>query len=383
MTESRRKGYKPGEIAATERGGADPRMTVHQITTIAEFDAERERWEQLERLDPDASVFTSWRWLRAYFPVTRFRWWVMVLREGPDAVAYLPLARGGSLLDRELYLGGNPVADYTGMIALPSRAEAAISAFADALLAEKWDAFNALDVEDARIDALVRRLVERGMKLETTGETRCLWCELPPTWERYITERITAKTRVNMLRVERRLAEALPAFRISEPTDDDLDAHVAAMVEVNHKRWGGNLKTAQRRFGTLFRNAYRQGVARMFIYWDGDKPIAGATVFTDAGRSSFGLYMIGFDEAYDKLSPGTGIVGRAIRAAIESGYARFDFLRGDEPFKARHADQVRITHHYRLSRPGLRAAAVAFARPKYLALKLAVANIVYGPGRSL
>jgi hypothetical protein len=39
---------------------------------------------------------------------------------------------------------------------------------------------------------------------------------------------------------------------------------------------------------------------------------------------SFGLYMIGFDEAYAKLSPGKGIVGRTIRAAIESGYHRFD-----------------------------------------------------------
>jgi CelD/BcsL family acetyltransferase involved in cellulose biosynthesis len=358
-------------------------MTVHRISTIAEFDAERARWERLERLDPESTVFTSWRWLRAYFPVTRHRWSVLVLREGPDAVAYLPLARGGTVLDRELFLGGNPVADYAGMVVLPSRAEAAVAAFADALLAERWDGFNALDVNDSRIDALVRRLAQGRARIETTDETRCLWCELPATWEQYLAERISSKTRVNTVRVERRLVEALPGFRISEPTDDDLDAHVDAMIAVNHKRWGGNLRNAHHRFGTLFRNAYRQGVLRMFIYWDGDKPIAGAAAFTDDARSSFGLYMLGFDDAYDKLSPGKGLVGRAIRVAIEGGFARFDFLRGDEPFKARYADQVHVTRHYRLVRPGVRARAIAFARPKWFALKLAVANVVYGPGRSL
>ncbi len=358
-------------------------MSVHRISTIAEFDAERERWERLERLDPQTTVFTSWRWLRAYLPVTRLRWSVLVLREGPDAVAYLPLARGGTLLDRELFLGGNPVADYTGMIALPSRADAAVTAFADALVAESWDGFNVLDVNDPRIEALVRRMVERGVRIESTDETRCLWCELPATWEQYIAERISTKTRVNTLRVERRLAEALPGFRASEPSDDDIDAHIEAMIAVNHQRWGGNLVNARRRFGTLFRNAYRQGVLRMFVYWDGAKPIAGGAAFTDDARSSLGLYMLGFDEAYDKFSPGKGIVGRAIRAAIEGGFARFDFLRGDEPFKARYADQLHITRHFRLTRPGLRAAAIAYVRPKWRAAKLAVANIVYGPGRSL
>ena len=358
-------------------------MNVQRIATIAEFESERTRWEQLEELDPQATVFTSWRWLRVYLPVARYRWEILALREDGEAIAYLPLAYGGSVFDRELYLAGNPVADYAGMVALPSRAEYAVSVFADALIAKPWDGFNVFDVDDSRIEALVRRLVDRGVRIETTDETRCLWCELPPTWEQYVAERISAKTRVNTLRVERRLAEALPNFRISETTDADLDLHVDAMIAVNHKRWGGNLTNARRRFGALFHNAYHEGVLRLFIYWDGDKPIAGAAAFLDHARSSFGLYMIGFDEAYDKLSPGKGIVGHTIRSAIASGFARFDFLRGDEPFKARYADRVHITKHYRLTRPGLRAGAIAYARPKWRAVKLAVANIVYGPGRTL
>jgi CelD/BcsL family acetyltransferase involved in cellulose biosynthesis len=356
-------------------------MEVGRITTLEAFDAERSRWEALEKRDPHLSLFLTWKWLRAYLPTSRLRWSILVARDGDEAVAYLPIARNSSLLDRELFLGGNPAADYTGMIASPGRAEAAVGVFADALLAEKWDAFNVNDVADPNIDTLVRRLVARGALIASTAETKCLSCALPDTWEAYITNCITAKTRVNTVRVERKLAEALPEFRITEPSDDDIDAHVDAMIVVNHKRWGGNLRNARSRYGAMFRNAYDQGILRMVIYWDGTRPIAGATAFTDADRSWFGLYMIGFDEAYEKLSPGKGIVGRSIRMAIEAGFSRFDFMRGPESYKARYANDVFVTRHYRMIRPGLRAAVIELARPKVFGLKLAVAGIVYGARR--
>src|SRR5579884_1319696 len=329
-------------------------MNVERIDDLRRFDEERPRWEHVERNDPHATVFMSWRWLRAYFAHPRHRWTVLALRDGDETVAYLPLARGGSWLDRELYLGGNPTADYTGMLALPDRAEQAVAAFADG-----------------------------GVRVEHTDETRCRSVALPATWDAYITETISAKTRVNMLRVERRLAEALPNFRVSEPVADDLAAHVDAMIAVNHDRWGGNIRAARRRYGALFEAAFAQGVLRMFVYWDGARPIAGATAFVDDLRSSFGLYMLGFDAEYDKFSPGKGLIGRAVRTAIEAGYARFDFLRGDEPFKARYAPELHVTKHYRLLRPGLRAGAIAYARPKALALKLMLAKLRYGADRSL
>ena len=99
-------------------------MHVDRIEGLAHFEAERESWERLERADPFSTVFTSWRWLRAYQPVAKYRPYVLAVRDGADTLAYLPLARGGSLLDRELFLGGNPVADYAGMIAHPHRTDA-------------------------------------------------------------------------------------------------------------------------------------------------------------------------------------------------------------------------------------------------------------------
>jgi CelD/BcsL family acetyltransferase involved in cellulose biosynthesis len=358
-------------------------VRVDRISTLAAFDAERACWERLEKLDPEANVFTSWRWLRAYLPVARYRWEIVVLRDGGEPFAYLPLAHGGNVLDRELFLGGNPIADQAGMVVQPARAEAAVAAFAEAVLAMPWDGFNALDVFDTRIDALVQRLVERGARLESKVESHGLWCELPATWDEYLSQRVSKRTRNNALRVERRLAESLPNFRITVAGDDDIDAHIDALIEIHHLRWGGNLRNAHRRFGTLFRNAYRAGLLHVFMYWDGDKAIAGSASFLDELRSAYGAYMLGFNEAYAKFTPGIGVAGRCVQSAIEMKCSIFDFLRGDEDFKRRYVDRERVTHQYRLTRRGVRAAAVGFLRPKLRALKLAAANVVYGPGRSL
>jgi CelD/BcsL family acetyltransferase involved in cellulose biosynthesis len=359
-------------------------MQLDRITDLRSFDAERPVWEALEQRDPHATVFTSWRWLRAYLPLARHRWRILALRTAGETVAYLPLAFGGSFLDRELYLAGHPVADYTGMIAAPEHSAAAIAAFGDAILAERWDGFNVTDIADPRLERLTERIIERGrLRLESEARTPCRSVALPPDWETYITQTISAKTRVNALRVERRLAEAFPDFTASEAGDADIDAAIEAMIAVNHRRWGGNLTNARKRYGRLFRRAYDAGLARIFVYRDGARPIAGATAFLDPLRSTFGLYMIGFDEDYARFSPGKGIVARTIRAAIEGGYKRFDFLRGDEDFKARFAPDLHHTQHYRVARPGLRADAIAYARPRWFALKQELATMVYGEGRTV
>jgi CelD/BcsL family acetyltransferase involved in cellulose biosynthesis len=59
-----------------------------------------------------------------------------------------------------------------------------------------------------------------------------------------------------------------------------------------------------------------------------------------------GLYNSGFDSAAASLSPGIVLLGHVIRDAIERRVPRFDFLRGEEPYKlafgARSEDLYRI-----------------------------------------
>jgi len=102
----------------------------------------------------------SWAWLRGWFEVTPHAWRVLAARPAPKApyVAFFPVSvrparRYGVEGSRELYMGGNPGADYTGFVCLPEYEERAVSAFAAFVQRQmKWDRFHLKDVLDPRLD---------------------------------------------------------------------------------------------------------------------------------------------------------------------------------------------------------------------------------------
>jgi CelD/BcsL family acetyltransferase involved in cellulose biosynthesis len=69
-----------------------------------------------------------------------------------------------------------------------------------------------------------------------------------------------------------------------------------------------------------------------------------------AGAKVVFSYQGGFDPAASDESPGHLITQGAIKLAIEQGFSGFDFLRGDEPYKA---------HWRAIARPSVRLRIVA------------------------
>jgi CelD/BcsL family acetyltransferase involved in cellulose biosynthesis len=283
---------------------------------------------------------------------------------------------------RELGFAGDPIADYNGMLCRPGREPDAVRAFAATIGTLGWDRAAFRDLADARLDPLLALLRAGGSTLAQTGETRCLRTTLPSSWDDY-KRSLGRTTRGKTDRSLRRLQDALPDFWISTSSDADVDAHVEAMVRVNHSRWGGNLRSARASFGRLFRGAYDRGCLRLHVAWDGERAIAGVASFTDPVGGTYNLYQLAYDDAYAKFSPGKAVLGFAIRDAIEGGYRVFDFLRGDEEYKASYAADVTITRHFRLERPVLRSTLFDLVQPSYRALKAAAVRVVYGPGRTV
>jgi CelD/BcsL family acetyltransferase involved in cellulose biosynthesis len=357
------------------------------ITTPAGFATERAAWERLYRADPVRQVFMSWAWLDAYLTTVAPGWTIAVLREGDELIAALPLQVRSVPsrvfpVARELAFLGDPVADYGGMLCRAGREADAVRAFGVAIRRLGWDRALICDLADPRLDPLLAVLRGQGSTLAQTGETRCLRTTLPASWDDY-KKSLGRTTRGKTDRALRRLQDGLPDFRISSPTDADVDAHVEAMVRINHARWGGNLRSARARFGRLFRAAYDRDCLRLHIAWDGERGIAGVASFTDPVSATYNLYQLAYDDEYAKFSPGKAVLGYAIRDAIERGYRVFDFLRGDEEYKASYASEVVITRHFLLERPVLRSTLFDLVQPSYRALKAAAVRVVYGPGRTV
>jgi CelD/BcsL family acetyltransferase involved in cellulose biosynthesis len=60
-----------------------------------------------------------------------------------------------------------------------------------------------------------------------------------------------------------------------------------------------------------------------------------AVLLVLAGRGAHAYFIGGFDPAAARLSPSSALIGAAMAQAAREGAKRFDFLRGDEPYKAR------------------------------------------------
>lgn len=80
-----------------------------------------------------------------------------------------------------------------------------------------------------------------------------------------------------------------------------------------------------------------EGVARVYLLRSGDAVLAALYGF-EAGTAParrFLYFQSGFDPAVTPLSPGTVLLSAVIEDCMARGLQRFDFLRGEEPYKFR------------------------------------------------
>jgi CelD/BcsL family acetyltransferase involved in cellulose biosynthesis len=79
--------------------------------------------------------------------------------------------------------------------------------------------------------------------------------------------------------------------------------------------------------------------------------------------------MLGYNPDFPKLSPGAVLVGLSMRNAIEQGFKRYDLARGGEEYKLSLCNGVQYTSHTKVTRRGLRVAAVNAGRSGFVAAK--------------
>jgi CelD/BcsL family acetyltransferase involved in cellulose biosynthesis len=79
--------------------------------------------------------------------------------------------------------------------------------------------------------------------------------------------------------------------------------------------------------------ALLKGRLRLSTLTSDEEPVGAIYAMCVGGIYYF--YQSGFDPVQKSISPGTTLVGHTIRSAIEEGAKQFDFMRGEEPYKAR------------------------------------------------
>jgi len=342
---------------------------------LAELAPYADDWERLAAGVP----FRSWTWLshwwRHYGPqnaaekVTTRLATLCVFDDVDALVAIAPWYLDCSAMRGRVLrpLGSGEVcSDYLSVLCQPAREEAVVAALADYLVenalddgpdALRWDLLklDGVDSEDRTMSTLVDCLDASGCSVYGRSNSNCWRLELPTDWESYFAS-LGKHLRRDQRRLERELLSANRATLRMATRLDELPQAMDILVDLHQRRrkmLGEKGCFASARFLGFYRDVVpellRRG--RVQLYWleiDG-KPVAAE--YHLVGDGMLYVYQAGIDPDWLEQKPGNLINLMILRQAIERGYRAYDFLRGDEPYKARFGAQPRPSMEFRVVPP--------------------------------
>lgn len=324
-------------------------------------------------------LFLEPEWVLPLFETYGGRPRVLLLRgpEGARAAALLEArCTGGARVLRPPGLG---VSDYLDLL-LPDDSAAASRAVATLLdglrRAGGWDLFDLpnLPSESPTAELVVRAARERGMDAERIRTYGRPFLTLEGSWERFLGSR-PQKLRYN-LRTRRRQLAALGEVRYRHYTrPEELAAPLERAVAIHARRWAGQRTgttfSRSERARRFYAEAARRLAARGWLDFstlelDG-RPIAFCLGFVYRGRYHY--YLPAFEPELARFGPSTDLLAHLIERAYGAGLAEFDFMLGDEVYKAQWASGRRWTWRVVVAAPSARGRVALAGYRGYLGLR--------------
>ncbi|HVH09436.1 MAG TPA: GNAT family N-acetyltransferase [Gemmatimonadales bacterium] len=241
---------------------------------------------------------------------------------------------------------------------LPAVPGADLEALAPALEALPWQVLilGNLAPDATNILRLGRALAARGHVMRRRGLWACPYLELCADWERYLAT-LTPTRRQTLRRKERNLRRH-HAVALTDYDGERLDEGWRHLLMLHERRWRGAgggafqdpaVRRLHRRFAAELAASKQLWLTTLDV--DGE-PAAAWYGFT--WHDTVYFYQSGRDPRWDRDSVGLILMGAMIRRAIERGYRRFDFLRGDDPYKRQWTETERMTEEITIFRRGWR-----------------------------
>ncbi len=340
-------------------------LRIEEIGTFDRLRAIRPAWERLWRRALDATPFSSPAWLIPWCEhlATTAPWSLAAWRNG-ELAALAPTFVYRDAGGRVLGLLGGGVSDYQDLLAEDDAAAEAVVHH----LAARSDRFDVADLRALpRWSRLRRAATWSRVRPRITSDATVRVLRLPATFEALAPSASRGLLR-DVQYQRRRLArsEGLDVRRVSN--DEALRRELDVLFRLHTARWaargapGAFASPAVRRFHEAAAPALLEGgLLRLLTLRASDEPIAASCGLHAHGRSF--LYLFGIDPGHARRSPGSLVIAQAVEDAIAERSISFDFLRGDEPYKARWGAASRVTLRVQL-RPAAQVGIRARGRPR-------------------
>jgi len=338
-------------------------LRIESIVEPRKMIALESEWRNLADICPTATVFQTYEW--------NVTWWryfgrsfgrklrLLCFRDTQGALvglAPLMITPFHLVTLRRVAFLGLGTSDYLDLICAPGHEDAVEQAFHQAL--SEMSGWDMVDLQQLRQGGLLcsQSTGTSLFKSSETSQEACPYIDLPETWEEYL-KSLGKKTRSNISYYDRGLTKVYDVEFESVSDDDVLKEEMENLFDLHQRRW--NQRWLPGVFGTKRVQQFHHEVARMLMHkgWlrlfvlrlDGLTQAA-LYCFSFNGRTCY--YQGGFEPTLSKLSLGTVLTARAIHTSIDEGKKVFDFLRGDEPYKAKWTSQSVINVRRVLTRKG-------------------------------
>ena len=347
-------------------------MNVTRITTADALADLAAPWNRLSQGMP----FRSWDWLatwwRHYGSAGRL-FTLAVWDEGGVLIAIAPWYLAWSHARGRLirFLGSGEVCtDHQTILCLPGFETTAARAIADELTSRdsqtgkgrseaetRWDLLElcGVDADEFIIGRLVGELAGRGCGVHRRAGMSCWRLELPETWEQYL-QVLSKSTRKKVRRIEDRMLGTGRAVLHTVERPEELPRAVDQLIELHQRRWqslGEPGCFASEAFANFHREVtshlLRAGQLRLHLLALDGKVVAAE--YDIQGAGTVYAYQSGVDPASLEEEPGRIMAVATFLRGIAEGNRGFDFLRGDEPYKATWRAQPCPTVELRISSP--------------------------------
>jgi CelD/BcsL family acetyltransferase involved in cellulose biosynthesis len=262
---------------------------------------------------------------------------VFLVREAGAVEALLPLARGAGFPARWTAIGAHEVCEPHDALC---REASAVRRLAEAVARDgRAIELDRVPAGSPLIPALRAAMRGRGW-MSVRPATPAPTIALDAGWEDP-ESRFNAGRRSDFRRARRRAAElGEVAFEMLAPRADAFDALFDEAVAVEARSWKREAGTAiaadrakERCFRHFFRSACEAGTFRLAFLRIGGRAVAMQMALEWQGR--YWLFKIGFDEAYERCSPGTLLMLETIGWAAARGLSAYELLGNVEPWIAR------------------------------------------------
>jgi len=340
----------PTVVAGTDTGTG---LHIESAETQAQMQALKGAWQDLERRDPEGTVYLSWDWLAATFAAYPGRWRVLTVWRAGQLICLFPMklrlhwSTSRQQLQTEIEAGGRLIySEYTGFLCDPAHQDRALVALAGHLQTLPWTRLS-LKYEDSgnRAAAFMAAFPDAGFRSRTkdyfinAGSTDNLICPrvvLPSSYEVYL-DGLGKNMRQKMRRFSRKYLDS-GALRLTWSEGADAGAGIEQLLQHWLAKWRpskGKAKALKsvNTYRKMLTQAADLGLLRMPMLWQDGQCLGALGHVVDPHHRRIHFIVAGRDETANGNFIGPLLHARSVRWGIENGYTSYDLCHGDEAYK--------------------------------------------------